>query len=129
MKKEPPESLNLPSTPQEEKWSFPFSRADWENTPKPVKDFIVYLINNVSGLEHRIFKLESRLKQDSKNSNRPPSSDNPYKKPSSKKTPTLHHIYTQAVLILTRADKTLSCQPTSPLSLTGNILIFIKPLP
>ena len=85
MKKQPPESSNSTSTPQEEKWPFPFSHADWENTPKPVKDFIVYLINKVSESEHRIFKIESRLKQDSKNSSRPPSSDSPYKKPSSKK--------------------------------------------
>jgi transposase len=86
MKNMSPASYKNPSTPQDDKWPFPFSRTDWDNTPKPVQEFIVYLINKMSELEHRILQLESRLNQNSQNSSRPPSSDSPYDKtPSSKK--------------------------------------------
>jgi transposase len=85
MKKQPPKSYENPSKSQEDKWPFPFSRTDWDNTPKPVQEFNVYLVNKISELEHQILELESRLNQNSQNSNRPPSSDSPYDKPSSKK--------------------------------------------
>ena len=85
MKKHPPKSYENPSKSQDDKWPFPFSRTEWDNTPKPVQEFNVYLVNKISELEHQILELESRLNQNSQNSNRPPSSDSPYDKPSSKK--------------------------------------------
>lgn len=42
---------------------------------------MVQLLAKVEQLEKRIDELESRLNQDSQNSNKPPSSDSPYKKP------------------------------------------------
>jgi len=85
MKKMNSPSCKNPSLPQDDQWPFPFSRSDWDSTPKPVQEFIVYLINTVSGLEHRILKLESRINQNSQTSSRPPSSDSPYDKPPSSK--------------------------------------------
>jgi len=73
----------------------PFSQADWLATPKPVRDYIETLERNVlelsAQLEHlqaqhtelktRLDQLEARLNQNSKNSNKPPSSDPPFDKP------------------------------------------------
>ena len=46
---------------------------DWQKTPPSVIRLILHLAK-------RIEKLEARLGQDSSNSNKPPSSDSPYKK-------------------------------------------------
>ena len=59
---------------------FPFTRQDWENTPKPVQDFIINMMHEISRVNKRIEELESRLNQNSRNSSRPPSSDSPYGK-------------------------------------------------
>jgi transposase len=65
----------------------PFTQADWESTPEPVKRYIEHLEDQVQGLTKalelltkRVEELEARLAQDSGNSDRPPSSDPPYKK-------------------------------------------------
>ena len=48
----------------------PFSESDWLATPEPVRRY-------VESLAQRIEQLESRLNQNSQNSNKPPSSDPP----------------------------------------------------
>ena len=76
----------------------PFSEADWLATPKPVRDYVEYLerrvleltrmdqllSEHIQRLEKRIEELESRLNQNSRNSNRPPSTDLPFAKPKAK---------------------------------------------
>jgi len=52
------------------------SHEEWEKTPGSVKALVAELIR-------RIEALESKLGQNSKNSNKPPSSDNPFQKPAS----------------------------------------------
>ncbi len=49
------------------------SMDDWQKTPPSVIKLILHLLE-------RIEKLEARLNEDSSNSNKPPSSDSPYKK-------------------------------------------------
>ena len=64
----------------------PFSQQDWEKTPKPVQNFIINMMNEITSLHSKIEKIERRLNQDSSNSSKPPSSDSPYnKKPDKKK--------------------------------------------
>jgi len=58
---------------------------DIERTPPGVLKLLMYLLEENQGLKKRIEELEARLNQDSSNSNRPPSSDNPFKKQSSGK--------------------------------------------
>ena len=69
----------------------PFSVLDWAATPEPVKQYIEYLeqtiaalVARVQQLEKRIEQLEVKTKQNSQNSNKPPSSDSPFKKPKHK---------------------------------------------
>ena len=69
----------------------PFSLLDWTATPEPVKQYIEYLeqtiaalVASVEQLEKRIEQLEVKTKQNSQNSNKPPSSDSPFKKPKNK---------------------------------------------
>jgi transposase len=71
----------------------PFSNADWAATPEPVRayiiqleELIVQLYQKIEQLEKRTEELEARLNQNSQNSNKPPSSDAPFKKPERKKT-------------------------------------------
>jgi transposase len=65
----------------------PFTIFDWAETPEPVKLYIQYLeqtIGSLSGkvelLENRTEKLEVQSRKNSQNSNKPPSSDSPFKK-------------------------------------------------
>lgn len=65
----------------------PFSLLDWAATPEPVKQYIVYLEQTIASLAARVQQLEKRIeqlevktKQNSQNSNKPPSSDSPFKK-------------------------------------------------
>ena len=65
----------------------PFSLLDWAATPEPVKKYIVYLEQTIASLAARVQQLEKRIeqlevktKQNSENSNKPPSSDSPFKK-------------------------------------------------
>jgi transposase len=74
----------------------PFSEADWLATPKPVRDYVEYLekifIQHAEHtqrleavqkqLEKRLEELEARLNRNSLNSNKPPSTDPPFNKPS-----------------------------------------------
>lgn len=59
---------------------------DIEKTPPGVLKLLVYLLEENRRLKKRIEELEARLKRDSSNSNRPPSSDSPFKKDNSGKT-------------------------------------------
>jgi len=66
----------------------PFSESDWVATPQPVRRYIEHLegiIRHHTELlqqqQKRIEQIEARLNQDSQNSNKPPSSDIPFKKP------------------------------------------------
>lgn len=62
-------------------WNRPFSNEDWESTPAAVKHFILAQQKTIQSLTERIEQLEQRLNRDSTNSNQPPSSDSPYRKP------------------------------------------------
>ncbi len=68
-----------------------FSDSDWENTPAPVKEYVVNLERQVNELTSkvdllfkRVEELENRINKNSSNSNKPPSSDPPYKRPKKK---------------------------------------------
>jgi transposase len=70
----------------------PFSDEDWNNTPEPVKVYIVQLedlikqlIKRQDELEKRTEKLEAQSKMNSQNSSKPPSSDSPFKRPKKEK--------------------------------------------
>jgi transposase len=70
----------------------PFSDEDWNNTPEPVKAYIVHLedlikqlIKRQDELEKRTEKLEAQSKMNSQNSSKPPSSDSPFKRPKREK--------------------------------------------
>jgi transposase len=75
-------------------WPVPFSKEDWEKTPKAVRAYIPCLHQRIDAqdqtihrLSQRIDDLEARTKRNSSNSNQPPSSDSPYKtKPKGKPT-------------------------------------------
>lgn len=66
----------------------PFSEADWQATPEPVRRYVESLEQRIEQLEttaelllKRVEQLEGQLKQNSQNSNKPPSSDPPYQRP------------------------------------------------
>jgi hypothetical protein len=66
----------------------PFSDKDWLDTPEPVKAYIIHLeqligqmLKKQDELEKRIEKIEAQSKMNSQNSNKPPSSDSPFKRP------------------------------------------------
>lgn len=68
-----------------------FSTRDWEKTPEPIKLHLIWLHEMVSKYEEtitllqaRIESLEAKRNENSTNSNRPPSSDNPFNKPAGK---------------------------------------------
>src|SRR5262244_476919 len=69
------------SEPTDTVWSFPFTPQDWEQTPLAVQAYIRTLRDEVAQLHDRMEVLAARLTQNSTTSHRPPSSDNPYKKP------------------------------------------------
>jgi len=58
---------------------------DLAKTPPSVLKLLMYLLEENHRLKKRIEQLEAKLNQDSSNSNRPPSSDSPFKKESSGK--------------------------------------------
>jgi len=69
----------------------PFTDADWQDTPEPVKEYVVHLERKVDDLTSmveqlvsRVEKLEKQVTKNSQNSSKPPSSDSPYKKPKKK---------------------------------------------
>jgi transposase len=57
--------------------------ASWEQTPLVVRQVVVLLLAVIQQQEARIAALEARITQNSSNSDRPPSSDPPFVKPSS----------------------------------------------
>ena len=69
----------------------PFSTFEWHALPEAVRVYIsaleqniVTLSDKIEPLEKRIEQLEARLNQNSNNSNKPPSSDGPFKRPQKK---------------------------------------------
>ena len=58
----------------------PLDAASWEQTPLVVRQLILQLLAVIQQQEGRIAALEARLSQDSRTSDRPPSSDPPYAK-------------------------------------------------
>ncbi len=69
----------------------PFTDAEWQATPGPVKQYIrtleetiVKLLSKIDQLEKRIEILENKSNKNSQNSSKPPSSDSPYKRPEKK---------------------------------------------
>jgi transposase len=66
----------------------PFSEAEWLATPQPVRQYIemleqsiLQLTSALAELKGRTDKLEERVNRNSRNSNQPPSSDPPFKRP------------------------------------------------
>jgi transposase len=58
----------------------PLDAASWDQTPLAVRQVIVQLLAVIQHQAARIAVLEARLSQNSRNSDRPPSSDPPYAK-------------------------------------------------
>src|SRR4029450_5950128 len=69
-------------------WPFPFTPQDWEQTPPAVQAYLRTVCDELGQLHERVETLEARLQQNSTTSHRPPSSDNPYKKPRQRTTAT-----------------------------------------
>jgi transposase len=70
---------------------WPLDALQWEQTPLGVRDLVLqqhttiqHLGTRIQTLEARIAELEARLQQRSHNSDRPPSSDPPYEKPTTR---------------------------------------------
>ena len=74
------------SEPANTGWLFPFTQQDWELTPPTVQAYLYTVRDEVKQLQGRVETLEARLRQNSTTSHRPPSSDNPYKKPRQRST-------------------------------------------
>ena len=58
---------------------FNITEEELARTPPAVRELLFYLAGEVSRLTKRVEELEAKLGEDSSNSNRPPSSDSPYK--------------------------------------------------
>src|SRR5712691_10480418 len=69
-------------------WPFPIVPQDWEHTPTAVQAYVHTLQDELTQLRARVDALETRLKEHSTTSNRPPSSDSPDKKPRQRTTAT-----------------------------------------
>src|SRR5215471_6444872 len=69
------------SEPANTVWPFPFTPQDWAQTPPAVQAYLRTVRDELRQLQEHVARLEARLHQDSTTSHRPPSSDNPYKKP------------------------------------------------
>jgi len=77
------------STPTENAtWSFPFSQAEWGQTPSAVQTHLLTLHAQLQELQQQhqqlqiqVDQLQGRVNQTSKTSSKPPSSDSPFKKP------------------------------------------------
>ena len=76
--------MDQPLPPDVAAWPFPFPRQDWDQTPPAVQASLLTVQHHLAQLHDlhtRVEALEARLQQDSTTSQRPPSSDNPQKKP------------------------------------------------
>src|SRR5262249_61530457 len=60
---------------------FPLTPQAWEQPPPAVQAYLRTVYVALGQLQDRVETLEARLRQNSTTSHRPPSSDNPYKKP------------------------------------------------
>lgn len=60
--------------------ALPFSEADWQQTPQAVRVYLRYLCAQIEELKGRVEQLETQLHSDSSNSNKPPSSDSPFRR-------------------------------------------------
>jgi len=80
-----PKSFSVRVCPEHDPLPLPFSQSDWDQTPKPVQDFLLSLVQQLSVLKKKVDEIEARLNQNSYNSSRPPSSDNPCKRKEGKK--------------------------------------------
>jgi transposase len=69
------------SEPTNTVWPFPFTPQEWDQTPPAVQAYLRTVREELGQLHERVDILEARLTQNSTTSNRPPSSDSPYKKP------------------------------------------------
>jgi transposase len=59
---------------------FPISEEDWKQTPPVVRALVLQQHELIGQLIKRVEDLEARLRQNSQNSSRPPSSDPPYQR-------------------------------------------------
>jgi len=80
--------MELLTEPMSTAWPFPFVPQDWEHTPTAVQAYVYTLQDELTQLRKRVEALEARLQENSTTSNRPPSSDSPYKKPRQRTTAT-----------------------------------------
>lgn len=55
----------------------PFSEEEWAQTPLAVQEFVLALVARVQALEAELSSLRERVKRNSHNSSKPPSSDGP----------------------------------------------------
>jgi transposase len=55
----------------------PFSEEEWAQTPAAVQEFVLALVARVQALESELSALRERVKRNSHNSSKPPSSDGP----------------------------------------------------
>ena len=69
------------SEPAHTVWPFPFTPQEWEQTPPAVQAYLYTVRDALRQLQEHVEVLEARLMQPSTTSSRPPSPDNPYKKP------------------------------------------------
>ncbi|HEX2184455.1 MAG TPA: DUF6444 domain-containing protein, partial [Chloroflexota bacterium] len=74
----------------------------WEQTPLVVRQAVVQLLAVIQQQEGRIAALEARLSQNSRNSDRPPSSDPPYERRTARSG---EHGHRQALLVPTEIIK------------------------
>jgi transposase len=58
----------------------PLDAVSWEQTPLAVRHVVIHLLAVIRQQEARVATLEARASQNSRNSDRPPSSDPPYEK-------------------------------------------------
>ncbi len=61
--------------------ALPLDHASWEHTPLVVRQAVVQLLAVIQQQQEQIVALEARLSQNSRNSDRPPSSDPPWVRP------------------------------------------------
>jgi transposase len=68
-------------------WTFPFSQAEWEQTPGAVQTHLLTLQTQLGALQQQhqalqiqVDHLQGRVDQTSQTSSKPPSSDSPFKK-------------------------------------------------
>ena len=65
-----------PSMPPE-----PLSQTDWQQTPPAVQTYLLNLHQRLAQLQQQIEQLQERSKRTSKTSDKPPSSDSPFQRP------------------------------------------------